>query len=196
MKKIKFKIPPLNNLFYLIIYLVVLVLPLSIVAICSYFIPALNHFAFKTYYSYYGGFSLGLTSIFMLLLTHIYLKTNFKESNKAIDKAYLLKTNLIFIIFHVIFTIIGSLLNYFQINNYFIYALYLFYPLIYFCLILFGDYEKLNRKNVITILLSIYLLWYLLVPLLSFIAGNKVAILGTVSGIKSLLYSLLYSVFA
>ena len=69
----------------------------------------------------------------------------------------------------------------------------LYIYLIYFCLILFGDYEKLNRKNVITILLSIYLLWYLLVPLLSFIAGNKVAILGTVSGIKSLLYSLLYN---
>ncbi len=193
MKKIKFKIPELTNLVYLIIYLGVLVLPLSLVAICSYFIPALNHFAFKAYYTYYGGVSLSLASIFILILTHIYLKTNFKDNQKKIDKAYLIKINLIFIIFHIIFNIISSLLNYFNIDNYFIYALYLFYPLIYFCVILFSEPHKLSRKNVITIFLSIYLLWYAIVPFVSFLVGYGFKALVNPVTFKSLLYMLLYN---
>ncbi len=181
----------MNNLTYFIICLIVLVLPMSFVAIGSYIIPSLNHLAVKTYYVYYGGISLSITSLFFLIITYYYLKHNFKENDKPIKNEYLLKTNLIFVIFHLIISIISNFLTYYNVQSYFIYALYLFYPLIYFCLILFLEKEELNRKNVSTILLSIYLLWYLLVPLVSFMIKN-IEFQG-IESIKSLLYLLLYN---
>lgn len=177
---------------YFIFYTILLVLPLSFVAISSYFIPVLNNIALKTYYIYYGGMSLSFTSIFIILMTNFFIKNNFPKTSEEIDNTYLLKTNLIFIIFHLIITIISNVLNYYQIANYFIYALYLFYPLIYFCIILFLDSKKINQKNVITILISIYLLWYLLVPLLSFLITNHENLRSLVT-LKSLLYNLLYN---
>ncbi len=186
MKKIK-----MNNLTYFIICLIVLILPMSFVAIGSYLIPSLNNLAFKTYYVYYGGISLSITSLFFLLITYKYIKDNFKSNNNSINNNYLLKANLIFVIFHLILSIISNVLTYFNVQSYFIFALYLFYPLIYFCYILFLDKEKLNQKNVTTILLSIYLLWYMLIPLLSFIINN-INFQG-VESIKSLFYVLVYN---
>lgn len=193
MEKLKSKLTQITNLKYLIIYLIVLVLPLSFVAICSYFIPSLNHLVFKTYYIYYGGISLGITSLIILFFNNLYLKTNFSENKKEVENSYIIKINLIFVIFHLIINIIASLLNYYNINDYFIFALYLFYPLIYFCIILFADYEKLSRKSVLKILISIYLLWYLLIPLISFILSNQNLVFKSVESIKSLLYLLLYN---
>ncbi len=158
----------ITKLKYLVTYIIILVLPLSLVAVCSYFIPQLNYLAFKTYYIYYGGISLGIT-------------------NK-----YLIKINLIFLIFHLLISIISNILNYFNINNYFIFALYMFYPLLYFCIILFLEPKKLTKKNIITILLSIYLLWYLLIPLLMFLFQNKELIRNTIL-IKSILHNLFYN---
>lgn len=191
MKKINIKLPKMSNLTYFVIFLIVLVLPLSFVAISSYFIPSLNLIAVKTYYIYYGGLSLSLTSIFMLLMTDFFLKRNFKTSKKEIDNNYLLRVNLIFLIFHILITIISNILNYYQVAKYFIFALYFFYPLIYFCIILFLEPKKLTRKNVITILLSIYLLWYLLVPLVSYLMGNSS--IRSLTSLKSLLYLLFYN---
>ena len=76
--------------------------------------------------------------------------------------------------------------------NYFIFALYMFYPLLYFCIILFLEPKKLTKKNIITILLSIYLLWYLLIPLLMFLFQNKELIRNTIL-IKSILHNLFYN---
>ena len=153
----------ITKLKYLVTYIIILVLPLSLVAVCSYFIPQLNYLAFKTYYIYYGGISLGITSILIL-----------------------------FLIFHLLISIISNILNYFNINNYFIFALYMFYPLLYFCIILFLEPKKLTKKNIITILLSIYLLWYLLIPLLMFLFQNKELIRNTIL-IKSILHNLFYN---
>lgn len=182
----------ITKLKYLVTYIIILVLPLSLVAVCSYFIPQLNYLAFKTYYIYYGGISLGITSILILFLTTLFLKHNFKDDKKPLDNKYLIKINLIFLIFHLLISIISNILNYFNINNYFIFALYMFYPLLYFCIILFLEPKKLTKKNIITILLSIYLLWYLLIPLLMFLFQNKELIRNTIL-IKSILHNLFYN---
>ena len=167
LKKIK-----LNSLSYLIIYLGIVVFPLAIIAICSYFIPSLNALAFKTYYVYYGGISLSIASVLILLLTNILIKHNFQEDKKEIDNNYLLKINLIFLIFHLMISIISMVLNHFQVAEYFTFALYLFYPLIYFCLILFLEQSKINRKGIMIVLGSIYLLWYLILPIISFLINS------------------------
>ena len=81
----------ITKLKYLVTYIILLVLPLSLVAVCSYFIPQLNYLAFKTYYIYYGGISLGITSILILFLTTLFLKHNFKDDEKPLDNKYLIK---------------------------------------------------------------------------------------------------------
>lgn len=176
---------------YLIIYLSIIVVPLAIVSICGYAIPALNHLAFKAYYIYYGGIVLSIASLVILFMTNRFIKANFNNNKKTIDNKYLLKANLIFIIFYLIINVVSILLNYFNVPSYFTYALYVFYPLIYFCLILFLESKNLSRKDIIYILLTIYLLWYLLIPLISFIFKNNGNVDLTV--IKSLMYNLLYN---
>ena len=185
----KFK---LTSLSYFIIYLGLIVFPLAIISICSYFIPSLNNLAFKSYYIYYGGLSLSIAALLILILTNILIKHNFKEEQKLIDNNYILKINLIFLIFHLIITTISLILNYFHTSDYFIFALYLFYPLIYFCLLLFLEKNKLNRKSIFIILLSIYLLWYLIFPVMMFLLENMQAVKNIVL-LKSLLYNLLYN---
>lgn len=180
----------ISKITYLIIYLSLIVFPGSLLAIGGYFIPSLNILAFKTYYIYYGGIVLSLASLVILFVTSKFIKTNFSNKASKIDNNYILKTNLIFIIFYLLINIISLILNHLNIDKYFIYALYVFYPLIYFCLILFLDHEKLNKKNVIYIILSIYLLWYFLVPLLSFIISNKAVI--NILYLRSLAYNLVY----
>lgn len=176
---------------YLIIYIALIVLPLAILSICTYAIPALNHIAFKAYYVYYGGMVLSGASLIILFLTHKFIKANFEDNKKSVDSKYLLKTNLIFIIFYLVMCIISLVLNHFNIPSYFTYALYVFYPLIYFCIILFLDSNKLGRKDVIYILLTVYLLWYLLIPLLEFVIKNSANV--DINVIKSLMYSLVYN---
>lgn len=185
------KILELNSLTYLIIFITVLVLPIAFVAIGSYLIPTLNIIALKTFFTFYGGISLSISAVLSLLLTHFFLKKNFLEKREEINWHYLLKINLIFVIFHLLITIISSLINYFNISNYFVFALYLFYPLIYFCLILFLDYQKISYKEIRITLLIIYLLWYLIIPIISFILRHGIQINNIVM-FKSLMYSLLY----
>lgn len=177
---------------FLIIYLAILVLPLSFVAIGSYLLPSLNMIAFKTYYTYYGGMCLGFASLVILFLTNLLIKHNIDSNeNSKLDKKYLLKANLIFIIFHLLISIISNLLTYFNVISYFIYALYFFYPLIYFCLIIFLDHRQLTYKNILCIVGSIYFCWYFLVPLITFIINN-INSFNSISIIKSLLYNLFY----
>ena len=65
----------ITKLKYLVTYIIILVLPLSLVAVCSYFIPQLNYLAFKTYYIYYGGISLGIIIYLNIIFNNIISKT-------------------------------------------------------------------------------------------------------------------------
>ena len=181
----------LTRLKYFIFYVILLVLPLSFVAIASYFIPPLNHLAFKTYYLYYGGMSLSLASLVIVVLTYSLIKSYFVDDKKIVDLKYILKINLIFIIFHILLTIISNILTYFRVPSYFNFAVYFIYPLIYFCIIMFLEYQKLNRRDAISSLVSIYILWYLLVPLGYFVINN-VDLLYKAQTYKMLTYKLFY----